>query len=118
MSIVIFRMVQILLKIVLLMALSGLGACDVDTDNTAVIPADTAVAVTGQDDQSGRYNILLILADDLGYDHYGFAGHPVVKTPSVNTLSTRSIRFYRIRNTRPLCEMNYRRSWTSLRSFG
>ena len=93
MSIVIFRMVQILLKIVLLMALSGLGACDVDTDNTAVIPADTAVAVTEQDDQSGRYNILLILADDLGYDHYGFAGHQVVKTPSIDALSNRSIRF-------------------------
>ncbi len=91
----IFRVVQTPLKIVLLMALSGLGACDVDTDtdNTAVIPADSAVAVTEQDDQSGRYNILLILADDLGYDHYGFAGHPVVKTPSIDALSNRSIRF-------------------------
>ncbi|WP_279250352.1 sulfatase-like hydrolase/transferase [Candidatus Marimicrobium litorale] len=91
----ILRVVKILWEISLLMVLFGLGACDVNpgTESRFAVPADMAQTTEEQDDQQPRYNILLILADDLGYDHYGFAGHPVVKTPSIDALSNRSIRF-------------------------
>ena len=45
------------------------------------------------EEQAVQYNILLIIADDLAYDHYGFAGHPVLKTPSIDRLSAQSVRF-------------------------
>jgi arylsulfatase A-like enzyme len=38
-------------------------------------------------------NILLIIAHDLSYDQYGFAGHPVVQTPSIDSLAAESIRY-------------------------
>lgn len=40
-----------------------------------------------------RYNIVLIVADDLSHDHYGFAGHPVLQTPSLDALAAQSVRF-------------------------
>ena len=89
----ILRVVKTALKIASLIVLFGLGACGVDTDSRVAVPTDTASTVVEKDDQQPRYNILLILADDLGYDHYGFAGHPVVKTPSIDALSNRSVRF-------------------------
>lgn len=39
------------------------------------------------------YNILLIIADDLSFDHYSFAGHSLVQTPSIDALAAQSIRF-------------------------
>ena len=38
-------------------------------------------------------NILLIIADDLSYDHYGFAGHTTIQTPSIDALAAQSVRF-------------------------
>jgi len=38
-------------------------------------------------------NILLIIADDLSYNLYGFAGHPTVQTPSIDFLAAQSVRF-------------------------
>ncbi|NQX88474.1 MAG: sulfatase-like hydrolase/transferase [Halioglobus sp.] len=38
-------------------------------------------------------NILLIIADDLAFDHYGFAGHPIVQTPSLDSLASQSVRY-------------------------
>ncbi len=68
---VIFRMVKISRKISLLMVPSGRGACD--TDSRAVIPADRAVTVAEQDDQSEQYNTPLIAADAPGYHRYEFS---------------------------------------------
>ena len=70
---VIFRMVKISRKISLLMVPSGRGACDTDTDSRAVIPADRAVTVAEQDDQSEQYNTPLIAADAPGYHRYEFS---------------------------------------------
>jgi arylsulfatase A-like enzyme len=43
--------------------------------------------------RSGPYNILLIIADDLSFDHYAFAGHSLLQTPSIDALATQSVRF-------------------------
>jgi len=42
---------------------------------------------------SSKPNILLIIADDLSYDHYGFAGHSTIQTPSIDALAAQSVRF-------------------------
>lgn len=40
-------------------------------------------------------NIVFILSDDQGWTDYGFAGHPVIKTPNLDRLAARSARFSR-----------------------
>jgi arylsulfatase A-like enzyme len=39
------------------------------------------------------YNILLIIADDLSFNHYGFAGHPQLQTPSIDALAATSVQY-------------------------
>jgi iduronate 2-sulfatase len=47
-------------------------------------------------------SVLLIAADDLN-DHMGTFGHPLVKTPNLDRLAARGVRFTRAYNQFPLC---------------
>jgi uncharacterized sulfatase len=47
-------------------------------------------------------NVLLIMADDLNND-MGVFGHPMVKTPNLDRLAKRAVRFDRAYNQFPLC---------------
>lgn len=38
-------------------------------------------------------NVLMIVGDDQGFADYGFMGHPVIKTPNLDKLSTQSLVF-------------------------
>jgi arylsulfatase A-like enzyme len=38
-------------------------------------------------------NILFIMADQLRWDHLGCAGHPYLKTPHIEALAKRGVRF-------------------------
>lgn len=49
-----------------------------------------------------RLNVLLIMADDLN-DDVGTFGHPLVKTPNLDRLAGRGVRFARAYNQFPLC---------------
>jgi iduronate 2-sulfatase len=49
-----------------------------------------------------RPNVLVIMADDLNND-MGTFGHPLVKTPNLDRLASRGVRFDRAYNQFPLC---------------
>jgi N-acetylglucosamine-6-sulfatase len=58
--------------------------------------------------QSGRHqtaqpNIVFILIDDLRWDELGIAGHPFLKTPSIDRIAREGARFENAFMTTPLC---------------
>ncbi len=53
--------------------------------------------------QSSRPNFLFILTDDQRFDAVGYAGHPIVKTPNIDKLAQRGVRFLNSFVTTPIC---------------
>lgn len=48
-------------------------------------------------------NILLILADDLGYGDLACYGHPVIETPNLDRLASEGVRLTQFYTTSPVC---------------
>lgn len=59
-----------------------------------------AVALRAQDRPP---NLLVIVADDHGWDDLGCYGHPVVRTPHLDRLASEGVRFTHCYTTAPLC---------------
>jgi len=57
----------------------------------------------GARDQDPRPNIILILADDLGYGNLGSYGQQLIQTPELDTLADQGLRFTRFYASAPLC---------------
>jgi arylsulfatase A-like enzyme len=53
--------------------------------------------------QDEKPNILFILSDDQRFDALGCAGHPILKTPNLDRLAARGIRFRNSFVTTPIC---------------
>jgi len=49
--------------------------------------------LTGYSQDSQKPNVILIITDDQGYGDLGFTGNPHVKTPTIDALASKSIRF-------------------------
>lgn len=50
-----------------------------------------------------RPNVLVLLADDLGYGDLACYGHPIVKTPNIDRLASQGIRFTNCYSAAPNC---------------
>jgi arylsulfatase A-like enzyme len=48
-------------------------------------------------------NVVLIIADDMGFGDYGFMGHPQIRTPNLDRLARESVTFRRGYVTSSLC---------------
>ena len=53
-----------------------------------------------------RPNILLIITDQQRADHLGCAGHPVLKTPHIDSIAARGVQFDRFYVSTPVCMPN------------
>jgi arylsulfatase A-like enzyme len=58
-----------------------------------------SVAIYGQ----SKPNIILIMADDLGWGDVGFNGNPFIKTPELDLMASKSIQFSRFYSASPVC---------------
>lgn len=50
-----------------------------------------------------RPNVIIILADDLGYGDTGVYGSPIVKTPNIDAMAADGVRFTQAYVTHPVC---------------
>lgn len=48
-------------------------------------------------------NVLFIMCDQLRYDYLGCAGHPTIRTPNIDALAARGVRFNRSYVQSPIC---------------
>ena len=50
-----------------------------------------------------RKNILFIMCDQLRFDYLGCAGHPTIKTPNIDKLAAKGVRFTNAFCQSPIC---------------
>jgi arylsulfatase A-like enzyme len=69
---------------------------------------------------AGRKNILFIMCDQLRYDYLSCYGHPTLKTPNIDRLAVRGVRFTRAYVQSPVCGPSRMSTYTGryMRSHG
>lgn len=58
---------------------------------------------TAATDSARRPNVIVILADDLGYSDLASYGNPIVQTPNIDALGKEGVRFTQAYSTAPIC---------------
>jgi uncharacterized sulfatase len=62
-----------------------------------------AALATGPQDSAPRPNIIVILADDLGYGELGCYGHPRFRTPNLDRMAAEGVRLTQFNTPMPFC---------------
>jgi arylsulfatase A-like enzyme len=60
-------------------------------------------SISRADDADRPPNVVLIIADDMGWTDFGFMGHPQIRTPRLDLLARQSLAFRRGHVTSSLC---------------
>src|SRR6266850_1091971 len=66
-------------------------------------PPTPAIAVPLHSQRQGKPNIILILADDLGYGDLGSYGQKRIKTPNLDRMAQQGMRFTQFYAGAPVC---------------
>lgn len=69
----------------------------------AVLPPLLATLGAAEPTTSSRPNIILLMADDLGWGDPGFNGNTVIKTPHLDAMAKAGLRFDRFYSGAPVC---------------
>ena len=72
---------------------------------TAAVSATLSPVLSraGVEKGSGRPNVIVFLADDLGYGDLGCYGHPFIKTPNLDRFAAQGMRFTECYAAAPIC---------------
>ncbi|MBX3439067.1 MAG: sulfatase-like hydrolase/transferase, partial [Planctomycetaceae bacterium] len=62
-----------------------------------------SIVTSGLADDDARPNIVLVMADDMGWGQTGYYGHPVLKTPHLDAMAANGLRFDRFYAGAPNC---------------
>ena len=80
---------------VLLVACGGQGS--------STTPSPTVVTPTPTPSPKGPLNVILIVADDLGWGDLGAYGSPIIKTPNLDRMATEGMRLTQFTVPSPVC---------------
>src|SRR5689334_13903318 len=62
-----------------------------------------ALLFTSAEPQAEKPNVIIILADDLGYGDLGCYGHPSIRTPHLDRMAAEGMRFTDFYVAAPVC---------------
>tara|TARA_R110002049_G_scaffold72490_6_gene187462 strand:- start:181098 stop:182570 length:1473 start_codon:yes stop_codon:yes gene_type:complete len=69
-----------------------------------ILSSFVVIAMGGQENSfAARPNIVLVMADDMGWGQTGYYNHPVLKTPNLDAMSENGLRFDRFYAGAPVC---------------
>ena len=80
-----------ILGLILVVTLTTLGGCQPTDDNTDASPAGSAP------------NVILLMADDMGWAQTSYYGHPILKTPNLDDMAANGLRMDRFYAGAPSC---------------
>lgn len=68
-----------------------------------VVVSLPSLAAKAEDKRTGKPNIILFLADDLGWGDLGCYGHPVIQTPNLDAFAKQGVRLTRCYSASAVC---------------
>lgn len=74
-----------------------------DAPMKALVPLLLSLACLASTQAAEKPNIILVMADDMGWGQTGYRGHPLLKTPNLDAMAANGLRFERFYAGNPVC---------------